>query len=262
MDFKGKFKAFFSDNSNIDNPEDAKLDLLVAFCTPTLDGNCHYSRTHVWSMTSLHIRYVMNVIGENTYLDYGRNRVVTIAKEKAVERFGRLPDYYLWLDQDNVFPPKLFMDLYLHDKDIVSASYARKTNWDWCFKPTNEYKDWENRRESLKDGLIECRYIGFGAVLIKGRVFEEIPVPWFKQDTQWVKHNGQRMIHEVGEDVWFCDRAREKGYKVYVDVNCHVGHTGATVWPEDAYAMHKLKESPGHVKYEGNIGAKDPVLVK
>jgi len=262
MDFKGTFKAFHANNEKIGDPKDLKADMVVAFCTPTMDGNAHISREHVWSHTSQNVKYVMNVVGENTYLDYGRNRIVTIAKEVAVEKYGRLPDYYLWLDQDNVFPPTLFMDLWRHNKDIVSGNYIRKNSFDWCFKPTAEYKDWENRKDSLKDGLIECKWTGFGACLIKGAVFEKMDVPWFKQDTRWIKHDGKPQFHEVGEDVYFGEKATEAGYKTWLDVNCHIGHQGAVVWPEDAYNMHKLKQRAGHLGYLKKINAKDPTLFK
>lgn len=246
MEFKGKSTVYRMDTSQIQDANTPKLDYVVALCTPTLDGSCNFSREHVWARTSIGVNYVLNAVGENTYLDFGRNQCVVTAKTVSVSRFNRLPDYYLWLDQDNVFPDNLFFLLHQHNKDIVSASYVRKGgSWEWVFKPTKEYKDWERN----PGGLIECDYIGFGAVLVKGRVFEEIKVPWFKQNTEHIKVDGKPRFKEIGEDVWFSEKAREAGYKVYVDTDCHVGHCGATLWPKDAYMVHKAKYTPGQADY-------------
>lgn len=248
MDFKGRFSGFFSNNEKIGNPKDDKLDLVVMLCMPSIDGRQHFTHTHLWSRVSQRVRYTINVASESTYLDFGRNKIASTAKEISVERFKRLPDYYFWVDEDNIIPPDAFERLYAHNKDIVGGLYARKTNYDWCMKETEEYRGWEDRRDSLKDGLVECRYIGFGAMLIKGEVFEKLDFPWFKQDTTWVKHDGERKIHEVGEDVYFCDRAREAGYKVWCDTKVEVGHMGAVIYPRDTYIMrriHKVKSDNG-----------------
>lgn len=263
MEFKGKFFGFHANNEKIGNPEDEKADLYVACCMPTMDGMNHYSRDHVWTTTSIHVKYVANCIGENTYLDYGRNHIVETAMEIGRTRFNRMPDYYLWIDQDNVVPGTLFLDLLKHNRDIVGGLYPRKVKWDWCLKPTKEFKDWENRRESLKDGLIECEYIGFGAVLIKGQVFEKMKGPYyFKQDSRPVKVDGKNRIKEIGEDVYFCEKARELGLKVWCDTNLHIGHTGATIWPEDAFAFHKAGRLPSQEKYRQSIGGTDKDLEK
>ena len=246
MDFHGKFSAYRMDTTPISNGG-AKLDFVVALCTPTLDGCCNFSREHVWAKTSLLVKYVVNAVGENTYLDYGRNQCVNVAKETAVKRFNRIPDYYLWLDQDNVFPDDLFFRLRAHDKDIVSASYVRKGgSWDWVFKPTKEFRGWEGEG---RRGLIECDYIGFGAVLVKGKVFEELDIPWFKQDTQTLRVDGKPTFREIGEDVYFCEKVRKLGYKCYVDTETHVGHMGATIWPKDGYMFHKNKAVSGQSDY-------------
>jgi len=44
-------------------------------------------------------------------------------------------------------------------------------------------------------------------MLIKTSVFESLPQPWFMEDP----------IKEIGEDVHFCNLAREHGFQVFID---------------------------------------------
>ena len=241
MDLRGKTEAFFANNTNIGDPWDKKLDLVVAICLPTLDERRHASCDQLWWNTSLRVKYVMYSIASSTFIDSARNNIAGRATEKSIETCARPPDYFLWIDEDMVVPPELFMKLRAHDKDIVSANYVRKSGFGWCFEPAEEYKDWESK----PGGLIECDYIGFGAVLVKGEVFEKLEYPWFKVERDWKVIDGKREYMEVGEDVYFCRKAREAGFSTWVDTGLEVGHMGATIWPKDAYVMHGNKSVAG-----------------
>jgi hypothetical protein len=58
-------------------------------------------------------------------------------------------------------------------------------------------------------------------MLIKREVFEGMSEPWF--DMPWQTTRGY-----MGEDVFFCKKAQELGYKVYIDhdVSHEIGHIG------------------------------------
>lgn len=246
MDFHGEFKGYRVDTQKAVDVV-GKMDLVVALLTPSLDGSVSNSRQNVWTKTFTGVRYLIDRIAENTYLSFARNMCIHTAKDCAVRNFNRVPDYYLWLDQDNVFPDDIFFQLHKHKVDIVSGSYARKGGaWEWVFRPTQEYRNWEAEG---RHGLVECRYIGFGAALIRGEVFEKVAPPWFCEETTKEKRDGKPVFHETGEDVYFCDKAREAGYKVWVDVECHVGHMGATIWPKDAYLIHSAKAKTGDQEF-------------
>lgn len=76
--------------------------------------------------------------------------------------------------------------------------------------------------------------IGTGCMMIKTEVFGKIPKPWFKTvDTE----NGK-----ITDDVWFCERVREAGFKILADAHVICTHwDNATmkpyVLPEDSYPM-------------------------
>jgi phage I-like protein len=65
-------------------------------------------------------------------------------------------------------------------------------------------------------------YTGFGWVLIKKGVFENLEYPWFAPKMQvFESGNVQDMC---GEDVSFCLDAKEEGFEIWCDPRIRVGH--------------------------------------
>jgi hypothetical protein len=61
-------------------------------------------------------------------------------------------------------------------------------------------------------------------MVVRRAVLEELDPPWFE--------TGRVSSVHVGEDVHFCDKAREAGFELYGDLDAPFGHlTVATVWP-------------------------------
>lgn len=84
-------------------------------------------------------------------------------------------------------------------------------------------------------GLYECAAVGFGFTSIHRRVFEkwDPDIPMFKFEHPW-----------GSEDMWFCAKAQEQGFKVHVDSALVCGHlTLQAVTYEDnqrlAYREHE-----------------------
>jgi hypothetical protein len=87
--------------------------------------------------------------------------------------------------------------------------------------------------------VAEVAATGTGCLLVHRDVLKDMRLKrggsvhsWFGYD----QFNTAAGEWELGEDVSFCLRARESGWKVYVDTTCAVGHhKGPKVWwPEDA----------------------------
>ena len=76
-----------------------------------------------------------------------------------------------------------------------------------------------------KGELLEVNYTGMGFMLVKNRVFESLTYPWFRPIE---KRIGDSLDFTM-EDVGFCLRAKEKGYKIFVDPQIIVGHEKKTV---------------------------------
>ena len=144
-------------------------------------------------------------------------------------------DYLMWIDSDMVFNPQQFERLLSHNKDIVSGLYlmdsgkqfATVKDWDEEFFKKNGYfqfmtmEDIKGRKE-----LMEVSYTGFGFMLIKKGVFESMTYPWFKP----IEKRIGNMVDFCMEDVAFCLRAKENGYKIYIDPLIKVGHEKKIVY--------------------------------
>lgn len=133
------------------------------------------------------------------------------AREQAAKYFLESDcDYMLFLDSDMVPPADMLIKLIQHDKPIVSAlAFRRVPSYEPCiFKGDMEfYLDYPK-------GLIEVTGVGMACTLIKREVFEKVPQPWFTPTA-------------LGEDLSFCKRATDAGYKIFCDTNMICGHVGS-----------------------------------
>jgi hypothetical protein len=128
--------------------------------------------------------------------------------------------HVLFIDTDMVFPADTLDRLLAHGKSIVMANC--------CIRSLNPAKATAQRdgrvvwTEQGSTGLEEVHRCGFGVALIDIEVFESLPKPWFE-----FPYLPDRDDYG-GEDVYFCDRAREAGYSLYIDhdLSKQIGHCG------------------------------------
>lgn len=146
-------------------------------------------------------------------------------------------DYILWLDSDMVFPSYVLKQFMQDDKDIVAGLYFRRA---YPFTPVAFS---ELRREDgilrIKDleewpnDLFEVDGVGFGCVLMKTDCLFDIAG---KEGGVWFTPT-----QDAGEDAAFCLRAKEYGYKIWVDPAVKLGHVGQTVITEGVYRKRKVE---------------------
>lgn len=138
-------------------------------------------------------------------------------------------DFLMWIDSDIMFTPKHFKKLLSHKKDIVSGIYlmsdgehfATCKKWDEeYFKKHGHFKFMTQKEIRGKNVLMEVSYTGMGFMLIKKGVFESMEYPWF---SPIVKKIGN-IVDFTMEDVAFCLKAKENGFKIFVDQTVIVGH--------------------------------------
>jgi len=141
--------------------------------------------------------------------------------------------HILWLDSDTSFPFYTAFKLLSHNQALVAGNYPTRV---LPYK-TVAYKkegDWEsyikhgNDIEPSKD-LIQVEGIGMGCMLTSIEVFDAIGKPWFN-----IAYD-ERTDDYLGEDMDFCLRAREKGYKIYVDdiLSRQISHLGTFAYTHD-----------------------------
>ena len=143
-------------------------------------------------------------------------------------------DYVLWLDSDMVFDPdileRMFKTLKDNDLDILTGLYFRRVP---PYTPVlfnkleikDEICEWDEFRE-IPEGIFEVGACGFGSVLMKTDVF---------YDVQGKFGNMFAPIANNGEDIAFCWRARQCGYKIYCDPSIIFGHVRTSVVNEQFF---------------------------
>ena len=167
--------------------------------------------------------------GDDDYLFYNHRGTNTVTARNQCVYEMLIKDYthLFFMDSDMVFPDGTLERLLAHDVDIVGGFYVRKRSgflpnaFQLGERPNGKYiTEWVTEYKEVEG-------IGTGCLLIKREVFKKIKCPWFEY-----KWNGEPNGKMVTEDLVFCDKAKESGFKVYCDGTIHCGHVGSMViWP-------------------------------
>jgi len=136
-----------------------------------------------------------------------------------------LIDYLLWVDNDIVFSfdhVKKLIEHLENGKDFISGTYYNPV--ENGIKPVAYHADKERYKwldESELNGVIEVDAVGFGFCAMKMDVMRKV----------FDKHKPRpfelRYIDDgsvATEDQVFCERAKELGYKIYLDSDLVVKH--------------------------------------
>jgi len=134
-------------------------------------------------------------------------------------------DSLLFIDSDMVVPMDLVPRLIEADKDIVSGlAFKRVPGYEPCIFKKCDREGTEFYLDYPK-GLIEVQGVGMACTLIKRKVFEILQTPYFFP------------MPNIGEDLAFCVRAREAGFRIFCDTELICGHCNTEVVTE----THHLK---------------------
>lgn len=150
-------------------------------------------------------------------VDEARNELVDIAINSGAK-------YLMFIDDDTLVPHdallRLFYQLDGHDEMIASGVYYTKT------QPSVPIILDKNKPAGVTDWrhgeIIHVDYAGCGCMLIDMEVFNKIDKPYFKFNRGRMDVDTSRGA--IGEDIWFCDKVAEKGWRVVVDTNVQCGH--------------------------------------
>lgn len=154
--------------------------------------------------------------------------VYTSRNDLATRAIAGEYDYVMWFDSDMVFKPdtmeRLYKTLTENDYDIVTGIYYRRIP---PYTPTlfdrldmEGSVCWWSEFKDIPEEVFEVGGCGFGCVFMKTDVF---------LDVQGKFGNMFAPIANNGEDIAFCWRARECGYKIYCDPSVECGHVGYSV---------------------------------
>ena len=177
---------------------------------------------------------------ENTTLAMKAGSLIYAARnDLATHAIQTDVDYVFWMDSDMVFPADALVNMLKtaqeNDLDFLSGLYFRRVP---PYTPVLFDKldfrgnicSWSEFKE-LPEGLFEIGGCGFGCVLVSTEVFLSIQA----------KHGNMfAPIGNNGEDIAFCWRARDCGYKLWCDPSVVCGHVGYSIIDKKYYELfHK-----------------------
>jgi len=171
--------------------------------------------------------------------------------ELARQALEEKADYLLWLDSDMRFPKETIGHLILRNKPIVAANYSTRrmpvkpvAMMDGGGKIDRVYTGPES------EGLQSVDYVGMGVMMTKREVFEKLDAPWFAIPYSTVGN------HYIGEDVFFCRKAREAGYEITLDhdLSQHVKHIGTFEYShEGAWAVKEQVDGGSNIIHSAQV---------
>lgn len=178
-----------------------------------------------------------------TNIHTGSNKVC----EKAIESGA---EYILMLDSDMTFPHTALEQLLALDKDIVSALAVRRV---YPYTPVMTMKRNPDSLlsnldmvaldtiETWTDGeLLKVDAVGTAFMLIKTSVFKKLKKPYFHYP--WF----EGFDCDLSCDNYFCLKAGEAGFDIFVDTSLKIGHIGEYNASIDDY--HACRAVPAKVK--------------
>lgn len=143
--------------------------------------------------------------------------------------------HLIMMDTDQVYPQNVITKLLSHKVDAVGALVHKR------WKPFNavvyhgavgRYRQEDDERVYSGE-LIEVDATGTGCILFDMTIFKSVPFPWFHFDVNaWGE--------PVGEDICFCQKMKDAGFKIYIDTSVEVGHLNTFVIDKDFYKQYKL----------------------
>lgn len=163
-----------------------------------------------------------------------RNRIAQLAMDEK-------SDYVLMVDNDVVLPQDVLLNMLDDPVDVCLGYYAHRDTDNLyrgrtCVCKTGYFNyplesefTAEELKELRKEGVHKMLIHGggMGCALIRTDVFRRIPYPWY----DWVNYADDNR-GMLSEDLFFCERCRQAGIRIYTDTRAACGHVLRHIqWP-------------------------------
>lgn len=139
-------------------------------------------------------------LGIGCYIHINREMITKQAIENECS-------HLLFVDSDVLFNHDAIEKLMAHDLDIVGARFNKR------ILPI---------QSTVKEDITELSVVAFvptGLMLINCNVFKKLEKPYFSME------NGAE-----SEDMYFCEKAKASGFKIWCDPTIQTGHLGTAVF--------------------------------
>lgn len=140
--------------------------------------------------------------------------VITIARRNLVEIFMNSDfDYAWWIDSDMKFPIDTPLRLLQRNVPLVGANYRRRRfpNPGFTGMMGQPGSFTELVTDDNSPAMQDVDVIPHGCVMVHRSVYQKIAQPHYLQEFI------PEMNLEIGEDIYFCRKAREAGFQVWCD---------------------------------------------
>lgn len=253
----------------------------VAIVTPAYDGRVHddHARSIEDGRAALSKRGIRSIricISGDAVLPRVRNQCIAAALVRGAERI-------VMIDSDIGFDAQNLVRLVTHDRDIVGAApQAQLKYWRDAADPRCVWRPFPGESRTDEHGLVEAQGLATGFLMVRARVFEEMvisgkarryiypgtrPEAWPFLATYFdyelvpvdlandpnllaqcdaVGVSPEDRVMWEGEDYYLCNRARELGFKCWMDTGLQVRHWEGRSKHDfsvaEAYAMRAAAE--------------------
>ena len=169
-------------------------------------------------LSIIHTRIPFQVAWEvprRTFPDRARNNIADLALAHGFEYVWYIDSDMAWEDSE------LLIKLVNHNVDVVGVqAHTRLAPYFPCvFKRAGVLYE---TIDVYGQGLVEVDAIGASCMLVKTEVFRKVPRPF-----EFIPVRLMGLDKDmIGEDVGFCRRIKEAGFKVYVDSDLDIWHIG------------------------------------
>lgn len=195
------------------------------------------------ALEKLKIEYDFFEISGDSYIGRARNTLCARFLESDAS-------HLVMIDSDMEWNVEGFMNLLKADENVIAGNYPRKNAWtSWSCKPIL-HKDRTPVVKITISGtpLIEAETVSGGFICIKRDFLQRFKVFYRNQNDDLTYYdqdadpeNPERLYTAffenirrnqaiTGEDVGFCQRARNMGEKIYIEPNIDFGHYGVKGW--------------------------------
>lgn len=150
---------------------------------------------------------------------------LTAARNQIIE--AAEGNWLWWMDDDHVFDVNLLPYLLSLKKDMVAPLYIMRQMPPMPTMRITHIDENGKERHAVPNiwinppGLYEVDSTGMAGLLVKRKVWEKMSKPYFI--------TGHIHPDENAEDIYFCNRAKELGFKLYVDTRVVIGHIAPTI---------------------------------
>lgn len=208
-----------------------KADVLLTVCTHrTIDVDVMRSIMNLAAQTKHN--FVWSPVRGDALIDRARSRVASYFL------LDRTEDVLLFIDDDIVFEPAdaiKLIDCVVNGADVAGANYLQKGTLEKTYVPF----DGQSVTFSKDAKPVEVEAVSSGFMAIHRRVFEKLSktVPLCHPGTlnfypffqPYPTEKNGRWIY-LSEDWALCTKARDAGFKIFLDPSIYLGHKGEYVY--------------------------------